>query len=225
MSTVVIESRYNGPAGTGNGGWSAGTIAALVDRPGGTVVTLLAPPPLATPLSVVRDADRVSVVGPDGVTVGEGAPAHVDTEPVPPVDFATAVEASKDYSGLADHPFPTCFVCGPQRAIGDGLRLFPGRLGSGRTAAPWRVPDDVTQTMVWAALDCPGGWTVGVEARPYVLGRIAVRLDGVPAPGDECVVMGQLLSSEGRKALVATTLYSPTGEPLARSRATWIAIA
>jgi hypothetical protein len=224
MSTVVISSRYNGPRDSGNGGWSAGTVAALVDRPAGTVVTLRRPPPLDTPLSVVRDADAVRIVDPDGETVADAAPADVDAELVPPVDFAAATVASKQYPGFVSHPFPTCFVCGPDRAPGDGLRLFPGRVDEGRTATPWTVPDDVSPAMVWAALDCPGGWTVGVEARPYVLGRIALHLDGVPAPGDECVVMGRLLSSEGRKASVATTLYGSDGQPLARSRAVWIAI-
>ena len=36
--------------------------------------------------------------------------------------------------------------------------------------------------------------------------------------------MGRLLGSEGRKAMVATTLYSPAGELLAHAQATWIAI-
>ena len=58
---VMIERRYNGPPDTGNGGWSAGTFAALVDRPAGTVVTLRQPPPLDTPLSVVRASDIVRV--------------------------------------------------------------------------------------------------------------------------------------------------------------------
>ena len=221
---VMIGSRYNGPADSGNGGWSAGTFAASVDRPAGTVVTLRVPPPLETPLSVVRDGAAVRVCAPDDTVVAEAEPTNVDVEPVPPVDFGAATEASKSYPGFQSHPFPTCFVCGPERAVGDGLRLFPGRIETGRTATPWRVPDDISATLVWASLDCPGGWTVGVEARPFVLGRIAVRLDAIPQPGDECVVMGQLLSAEGRKASVATTLYGPAGTPLARSRATWIAI-
>src|SRR5262249_554954 len=52
---VMIEARYNGPRDSGNGGWSAGTFAALVDRPAGTVVTLRLPPPLEKSLSVVRE--------------------------------------------------------------------------------------------------------------------------------------------------------------------------
>jgi hypothetical protein len=222
---VMIERRYNGPPDSGNGGWSAGTFAALVDRPAGTVVTLRQPPPLDTPLSVVRDADSVRVYTPDGALVADAAPSEVDADLVEPVDFTVATDAARRYPGLVDHPFPTCFVCGPSRAVGDGLRLFPGHVEPGRTATPWTVPADVSPTTIWAALDCPGGWSVDLQTRPYVLGRMALRLDDLPRPGDGCVIMGQHLASVGRKATVATTLYGPSGEPLARSLATWIAIA
>jgi hypothetical protein len=47
----------------------------------------------------------------------------------------------------------------------------------------------------------------------------------MPAPGDECGVRGALASTEGRRALVHTTLYGPDGAELARARATWVAIA
>jgi hypothetical protein len=222
---VTIEARYNGPPDSGNGGWSAGTVAAFVERPAGAVVTLRVPPPLDTPFSVVREGNTVQVFTPDGTLVADAGPTDVNVSLIAPVDFATAVETSKHFAGFVAHPFPTCFVCGPARAVGDGLRMFPGHVEPGRTATPWLVPDDVSPTMVWAALDCPGGWTVDVAARPYVLGRITVRLDAMPEPADKCVVMGQLLMSEGRKATVATTLYGPAGDPLARSQATWIAIA
>ncbi len=35
---------------------------------------------------------------------------------------------------------------------------------------------------MWAALDCPGGWAVPLEGRPYVLGALAVRVDSLPEP-------------------------------------------
>lgn len=76
--------------------------------------------------------------------------------------------------------------------------------------------------LIWAVLDCPGGWTVPQEERAHVLGRLAARVDALPAPGDQCVVMGLLLGRDGRKASVRTTLYSPTGTVLATARATWI---
>jgi len=212
---MIITARFNGPPGSGNGGYSAGVFAGGAQ----CEVTLRMPPPLNTSLSLVDGRVRAA----DGSVVAEVAPAGgVDTV-VPPIGYDDAVEAATRYAGFADHPFPTCYVCGPDRA--DGLRIFPGRVSDGTTAAPWTVPVDVSPPMVWAALDCPGGWAVIAAGRPYVLGRIAVGLDRMPAPGDRCVVRGALAAAEGRKALVHTTLYGPDGAELARARATWIAVA
>jgi hypothetical protein len=57
-----------------------------------------------------------------------------------------------------------------------------------------------------------------------VLGRFAVRLDDLPAAGDECVVMGAMVGEEGRKAFTVSTLYGPAGTVLATARSTWIAL-
>jgi hypothetical protein len=211
---MIIPARFNGPPGSGNGGYSAGLFAG-----GEREVTLRMPPPLDTPLTT---ADG-KIQTPEGTIVAELAPAAVITVTVPPIGYADAADAATRYSGFAEHPFPTCYVCGPERT--DGLRIFPGTLDDGTTAAPWTVPGDVSHPVVWAALDCPGGWAVIQGGRPYVLGRIAVRVARLPAPGDQCVVRGALAETEGRKALVHTTLYGPDGDELARARATWIAIA
>jgi hypothetical protein len=211
---MIIPARFNGPAGSGNGGYCAGVFA------GGTrcEVTLRKPPPLDTPLSIVDGQVRA----PDGSVVAEVAPASGFADTVPSLGYADAVHASAGYAGFTDHPFPTCYVCGPDRT--DGLAIFPGPVPDGTTAAPWTVPAGVTAATVWAALDCPGGWAVIGAGRPYVLGRIAVLLHRLPVPGDECVVRGAVASVEGRKALVHTTLYGPDGAELARARATWIGI-
>lgn len=219
---MIISGRFNGPPGSGNGGYSSGLVAAYVSGGSqGVEVTLRRPPPLDTELSV-RQEHAVRVF--DGSDlIAEAAVQPVSpAEAVLPVSFDEAVAASRSYPGFANHPFPTCFVCGPLRS--DGLRLFPGRLPDGRVAAPFAVPDDISEVMVWACLDCPGGWAVPLEARPYVLGRIAVRVNGVPAPGDRCVVTGVMTSENGRKAYAGTTLYSSAGQVLAIARATWIAL-
>jgi hypothetical protein len=211
---MIIPARFNGPPGSGNGGYSAGVFTGGAQ----CEVTLRMPPPLDTSLSIVDG----QIHAPDGSVVAEVAPAgEVDTV-VPPIRYADAVRASARYAGFADHPFPTCYVCGPDRS--DGLRIFPGPVSGNTTAAPWTVPVDVSPAIVWAALDCPGGWAVIAAGRPYVLGRIAVLLDRMPVPGDQCVVLGALAAAEGRKALVHTTLYGPDGALLARARATWIAV-
>ncbi|KOX03955.1 hypothetical protein ACWD6L_03870 [Micromonospora profundi] len=212
-----IESRYNGPPGSGNGGWSAGVFATAVGGSEPVEVTLRRPPPLDTTLSLVDGA----VLDPAGEIVAEVRPAGDVDAVVPPVDWATAVAASTSYPGLVEHPFPGCYVCGPDRA--DGLRIFPGRLPDDRTAAPFRAPEQVSAATVWAALDCPGGWTVLAAGRPYLLGRIAAAIVAHPAPGDECVVTGALIGVDGRKAMVHTSLYGPDGALLGAARATWIA--
>ncbi|SDT77025.1 hypothetical protein [Actinoplanes derwentensis] len=218
-----IPARFNGPPGTGNGGWCAGAFAlAAGARTGGPAVqvTLRVPPPLETPLqwrngSVFAAETLVA-------EVTEAPEAAVD---VPPVPFAEAVAASRGYPGFSRHPFPTCFVCGPQREPGDGLRIFPGPLPGDRTAAPWTVPADVSVETMWAALDCPGGWSaIGSSGRAFVLGRIAAEVTALPEPGAECVVVGALSGTSGRKAVVGSTVYGPDGHRLATARATWLAV-
>jgi hypothetical protein len=216
-----IAARFNGPPGSGNGGYSAGLLAAELD--GVVEVTLRRPPPLDTDITVSRSSGSArAVVGDD--LIAEAHPAADRPDPVPPVSLPVAADAATRFPGLQDHPFPTCYVCGPGRD--DGLRLYPGVLDDGRTAAPWRVPPDVSPVTMWAALDCPGGWSVIAPnaGRPYVLGRLAVWLDALPSPGESCVVMGRQVSAEGRKATVLSTVYGPQGTTLATARATWIAL-
>ncbi|ASW56555.1 hypothetical protein [Plantactinospora sp. KBS50] len=218
---MIIEPRFNGPSDSGNGGYAAGTFAAAYPTgPGAAVeVTLRRPPPLGLSLRLDGDAVR----DPDGTLVAElrTVPAFPD-EAVPPVDPATAAAVAVNYPGFVEHPFPACYVCGPERA--DGLRIFPGRLPDGRTAAPFGFPEGGAEVTVWAALDCPGGWAVLSPGRPYVLGRMAAVVERLPAPGDECVVTGVAVEAQGRKALVRSSVYGPDGHRLGYARATWIAV-
>ncbi|MGC9668914.1 hypothetical protein ACNTMW_20440 [Planosporangium sp. 12N6] len=223
---MIIPARFNGPPDSANGGYTAGVLAHYVASPTGTEVTLRQPPPLATPLDVDADGATIDVYDGDRLIASASPlPADAAPQPVPAVSWAEAMAVSETYPGRTGHPFPTCYVCGPQRPPGDGLRLFPGRLPDGRTAAPWVVPPDVEPAVMWAALDCPGGWAIPLEHRPYVLGRMAARVDALPAAGDGCVVTGALVAQEGRKAHVVSTVYGPDGTVLALSRATWIALA
>ena len=222
---MLIESRFNGPAGSGNGGYTAGLVASRLDGAGAVEVTLRSPPPLDTPLRVAGTGAGIEVrAGERLVAAAVPVAAEAIGDAPPRVGFAEAARAAEAYPGFVDHPFPTCYVCGPRRPAGDGLEIYPGPLGEGRTAAGWRVPEDASALTVWAALDCPGGWAIISAGRPYLLGRIAAAVRRVPAAGSRCVVTGALVTSEGRKAVVRTALYGPDGEPLAVARATWIAV-
>jgi hypothetical protein len=214
-----IPARFNGPPGSGNGGWSAGAFAVDTGSAGALEVTLRVPPPLDTPIT--RSGE--SFHAPDGTLVASVRPGADPGDPVPPVRYDEAVAAARTYPGFVSHPFPTCYVCGPDRP--DGLRLFPGVLPDGRTAAPWTVPADVRTETMWAALDCPGGWSALHSGRTFVLGRIAARVDALPAPGTSCVVVGIADGLSGRKAFTRSTVYGPDGAPLATAGATWIEVA
>ena len=221
----MIDSRYNGPPTSGNGGYTCGVVAARAPWAGLTEVTLRTPPPLGEPLTVDEVDTTVQVSTADGTLVAVARPAGEEgLTPVPPVDHAAAVAASRDYPGFAAHPFATCFVCGPDRPDADGLGIFPGRISGQRTAAPFTVPDEVSPELVWAALDCPGGWAAfdRIPGGVAVLGRMTARIDRPPRVDERCVVVATSDWHDGRKIGARSTLYTAAGELLAAARAVWI---
>jgi hypothetical protein len=213
---VAIDPRFNGPPGSANGGYACGLVARLAGAP--VEVTLRSPPPLARPLR--WDGERLW----DGETlVAEAAPAGPREPDVPPpVPWDEAAAATPNYRGFAEHPFPTCVVCGPERAPGDGLRIFASPVREGLVAATWAPVEEVPSELVWAALDCPGAFAVGATERgETVLGRMAAEIERCPLPGERCVVVAWGRGEEGRKLYAGTALYAGE-ELLAAARQTWI---
>jgi hypothetical protein len=58
--SLLIPTRFSGPPGTGNGGYSCGRFAALVG--GAAEVTLRRPVPLETPLEVRREGAAARIL-------------------------------------------------------------------------------------------------------------------------------------------------------------------
>jgi hypothetical protein len=207
-------------------------MARFID--GAVDVTLRRPPPLERPLTIdPAPPDRLLLRDGEDV-VAEARPTHLELDVPSPPTFAQAQAAAQHYRGFDHHPFPTCFVCGPERAEADGLRIFPGSLPGGTlVAAPW-VPDDtladpdgrfVRPEFLWAALDCPGYYaSVHGRRRPMVLGRMAAQIEGQIRPGERCVVIGWPISRDGRKDYAGTALFSESGQRLGRARAMWIEV-
>jgi hypothetical protein len=233
---LTIAHRFNGPPHSGNGGYVSGLLAQLVleefgDTPGAKVeVTLRKPPPLDKPLTVRQPAETESLRLLDGSTVvAEAELVEAAGELLDPVSFDEAVTAAKGFLGRSGHPFLTCFVCGPDHP--SGMHVFPGPVPGRRdlVAAPWTPAEDaVGPEFVWAALDCPGGWSAGdLAARPMVLGRMSVEMLGEQASvvaGERYVVVGRHVRTEGRKTFTASALYGPSGEPVATAEAVWISV-
>jgi len=157
----------------------------------------------------------------------------VDIDVPEPVGFPDAEAASKSYLGFVQHAFPTCFGCGPQRAEGDGLRIFPGWIeGRNIVAAPWTPDASLTDEdgtvrleFMWAALDDAGAWALirdPSEGPPVVLGRLAAKLLAPVRGGERCVIIGWPLGEEGRKLYAASALFSEGEQLRAFARATWV---
>jgi len=217
---IVIERHFRGPTESGNGGYTCGLVAQFVEGP--AEVTLRVPPPLDRPLRVDRDGGIVRVFD-DETTVAEATAAAVEVEPPEPPSFDAAATAALP-EGDQRSPFPECFVCGPHRDPGDGLRIFAGPLHDGIVAAVWVPIEPYTGAeFVWAALDCPGAYACGFGERGVlVLGRLAARVEALPRAGEGCVVIAWPLGDDGRKAYAGTALYGEGGRLLGVARATWI---
>ena len=227
--TVTLPRRFNGPPDSANGGYSAGAVAAALESPGAVEVTLRRPPPLERALDVRIAGETASCYDGDEL-VAEARVASLDVTLPEPVPFERACLAmeSSPFLDLERHPFPTCFTCGPLRAEGDGLRIFPGRVpGTEWFAAPW-TPRDVDLRIVWAALDCPSCAAMYLDddhPPPHVLGRIAARIVELPEPDARHVIMSSRLGRDGRKLFGVSAIYGPDGRCLAHARATWISLA
>jgi hypothetical protein len=242
MKSVVIEKRFRGPPKSANGGYVCGLLAAHID--GDAEITLLAPPPLDQRLDIVAGEHGVELKK-EEATLATGRRVRLDVPEIPIVNFSEA-QAAVRRSPYDDsrHPLPMCFVCGPARVDGDGLRIIPSPLPprpdhmTGTFAAPW-VPypnlagEDgaVAGEFVWAALDCPTGFAgVGAQhlgmtgAETILLGRMSARIERRPYPGDRCIIVAWPTGRDGRKLFANSALLNSNGEFLAVAQATWLLV-
>jgi hypothetical protein len=234
--TLTIDRRFCGPPDSANGGYACGAAAGMLDTDP-VEVTLRRPPPLDRALRV-QAADRGVVVLDDAEVVLEARPAALTADAPPAVSLAAATRAAAAFDRAryaAEHPFPTCFTCGPSRPAGDGLEIFPGRVGDrgDLVAWPWvpgralAGPDGrVEAPFLWAALDCPSGlvWLDGAGRGPAVLGRMTTTLRRRPVVGEPLVVGAWRVAARGRKLHSGSAVWSRDGEVVAVNAATWITL-
>ncbi len=202
-------------------------------------VTLRRPPPLGTAMTVEPGADRSLRVLHGETVIAEAAGAAV--EPTPPVTETVSMAEARAAEGRSryfeDPVFPDCFVCGPGREPGDGLRIFPG-LVAGRDvwAAPW-TPDasladgsrGVGPEIAWAALDCPSGIAASEAAdldgtTAILLGQMTANVVAVPAIGTEYRVIAWPIGRDGRKLMAGSALLGAGNQVLAAARTVWLTV-
>jgi hypothetical protein len=226
--SVTVPARFNGPLQSGNGGYSAGALAAFLEGP--VEVSLRRPVPLDTALRVSREGGG-KVLAFDGEDLVAEARSVSDFElDVPaPVGVEEARAATAGYRGKVDGPFSNCFVCG--RAREDTMGVFAGPVeGRELVASPWTPPrwaDDgsgvVRPEIVWAVLDCPTYFAAYLHhpepLPPGVLARFTGRLDAPVSVGEEHVVISWPLEVDGRKHHSGVAIVSAAGEVWARALA------
>jgi hypothetical protein len=242
MTSIIIDKRFRGPPNSANGGYVCGRLARHI--PGGAEVTLRAPPPLDKQLDVVATGEGSWELRDGARVVATGRPASVELARLEKASFDEACAAELLTRKPHEHPLPTCFVCGPARATGDGLRIFAAPLvrqslnASAVLAATW-IPDPnltaedgfVAPEFLWSALDCPTGYASShdrgsdsFDRTPILLGRMSARIETRPRPGERCVITAWKAGRDGRKRVAEAAAYGEAGSLLAVARATWIAV-
>lgn len=227
---VTIAPRFNGPPGSGNGGYVCGLLAREIDGP--SEASLRAPPPLSTPLRITREVDGAVHLYDGEALLGEAHPVDFALEPPPAPSIEEARAAAKRYIGLRDHRYTTCFTCGPGRPPHDGLHLYTGPVeGRDMVACTWTPTADldngahrVAPEFIHAALDCPSYWALPrAGTMAALLARLTANIDGdLPRIGEDLIVAAWPLGSDGRKHRGASAIYSARGDVIARAEALWI---
>ncbi|MGH3097685.1 MAG: hypothetical protein ACRDMV_17005 [Streptosporangiales bacterium] len=244
-TSVVIPARFRGPRDSANGGYVAARVASYVGvtsvdataphgvEPRPVTAVLRSPVSLDVPLELAVDGDRVTLHE-GGALVAEAEPGELDTDPLEPVTYADALAAGERFAGVSDHPMPTCFGCGTERAPGDGLRLAIGAVSGDLVATAW-VPDrsllppgaqegPIAPEFVWSVLDCTAAWAWDFGAEPALLGTMTGVVDEAPYVGDHCAAVATVTGRDGRKIRTATCLYDADGRVLGRAQSVWITV-
>lgn len=227
--TVIIPRRFCGPPDSGNGGYTCAHVARALGV-GPAEVTLRRPIPMETPMELVAgEGTMLLMAGAETIATGVDATFPATTSPT--ITYAQAEAAAIASPAFHNHPFPTCFVCGPYR--GDGLRIFPGLVTDAAErifAAPWIPAAEfgdaqgrIKPEFLWAALDCPTGFAAGFPwAGTLVTGRLAAALIAPVRAGERCVLTSWKTGEEGRKHHAYCVLNGEDGTVRAQARATWI---
>ena len=145
MAQICIPARFNGPPGTGNGGYVAGLIAAHMRQAGvsGAVeVSLRAPPPLETALELVAVGEGCECRHGDAVVVTARA-----AEPLGPVPAAPSFEVAAQGRAQA----PADVEIGGGR---DGFEGLGGEFGgeNGADVARLLLPKEIFQSQLTIAV-------------------------------------------------------------------------
>lgn len=243
LEHVTIDQQFCGPPDSGNGGYCGGLLGRYFDGP--FTIRLALPIPLNTSLNIAEDnesADTIYLQHDEQVVTSASIAPDFELIVPPCPSLADTEAAEKRYKGFLKHPFPTCFVCGPDRQRDDAMCLYPGPLlptpesSTPIVASRWIVDSSycdesgsLKKEFLCAALDCPSSFGILEEPEnlrlvPMVLGSLTVEVNGTLSAGEQAIVIGWPINSSGRKAVGGTAIFNAAGECIAKAKALWISL-
>lgn len=228
MLPIIINKRFCGPPNSGNGGYTAGIIAA--NLPFSPEITLRAPPPLDQPMQLLLKETTATLL--DGDTlIAEAKVTDFQLDLIEPISFEEVPKTTIAPTVYESSPFQQCFVCGANRAEGDGLNIRSKTIGTQKVAATWIPFADlgdekgrVKDLFIWSVLDCPGAWAIQDSTNFYLLGRMATKIITPVLVGKKYVIMGWVIATERRKTWTGTAIYDEKGSVCAYAKGTWILV-
>ena len=254
IDEIIIPPRFCGPPDTTNGGYLAGKLAGYFSQGSPVSISFRAATPLDTPLSVVEaENDQGKIVQiMDGETILAIANNKLLDIPIPTLPNIEKISQVKmQCAGFEGHPFPECFVCGPDRPVGDGLGIYPGPVCnehsnehsndvsndgfSNIVAAEWELLEDLKDSrnqikseFIWAALDCVSAFANLEKPEnqylvPMVLGKLSAKIES-PLEGEKAYVIAWPVKVEGRKAIANSAVFNQQKECIAVGQAVWISL-
>ena len=226
--SITVPKQFNGPPGSGNGGYSAGLLAQHLDGP--HTIRLNAPIPLETPLVFSQEEDR-TLLHAGETLIMTARPEAATIAPRPAPSFEAARIASEHPRAFGAGEMSVCFVCGRGREPGEGLRIFCGQLDDPETAATIWTPHEtfadesgfVRDEIIWSALDCPGGFSLPDVDRA-LLGEMNAVILTRPPVGESLIIASWRTGGKGRKHMAGTALYTAEGKLLAHADTLWFAV-
>lgn len=241
FESVEINEKYCGPPMSGNGGYVAGITANQIENEA-AVIKIRAPAPLNEALYYSRDPNQSGIKllskGANKVIAEaqEDSGFYMDVPELNSSSIEDIQNPKEEYLGFQKHPFPTCFVCGPNRRHEDGMRIFPAKISDqvgfthlhGAMWKPWkdlRGPDGkVRNEIVWAALDCPGGFAVSyVDPTLIVLAKLRGRLLESIVSEDSYAIQAWEIGRNRRQRIAGTAIYRISDHKcVAYSEALWM---
>ncbi len=225
--SLVVDGRFCGIVGRGQGGYLAGLVAGMLAEP--VQIDFRNAIPLDVALDVEQRNDVIQVKHDEKVIVERRPGASPERTPEA-VDFKTALAGRSTGEAGAREVVSDCFSCGTRP---DTLRVHAGPIGDGRYATPytpqaWTSPNGVVEPpFVWAPLDCASGWGVTWEP-PHpiaVTATLTTEILEAVEPGRDYVVVAETEEMwRTRRRMAWAAMYTTTGDLVARAESLWISL-